>query len=67
MFVDLCGHTRAITVAETGQSGRRSVFVSALAASGSMYIEAAGSQERASWLSPRYCAGVLRHRATHCV
>ena len=51
MFVDFCGDTLAIIDAETGEIWQAQVFVSALAASGYMYVEATGTQELAAWLS----------------
>jgi transposase len=50
MFVDFCGDTLPITDGETGAIWQAQVFVSALAASGYMYVEATGSQDLASWL-----------------
>ena len=51
MFVDFCGDTLPITDPDTGEVWKAQVFVSALAASGYMYVEATGSQDLASWLS----------------
>jgi DNA-binding response OmpR family regulator len=51
MFVDFCGDTLPITDPETGEIWEAQVFVSALAASGYLYVEATGSQELAAWLS----------------
>src|SRR5215831_8277824 len=51
MFVDFCGDTLAITDVQTGEIWQAQVFVSALAASGYMYVEATGTQELAAWLS----------------
>jgi len=50
MFVDFCGDTLPITNPETGEVWNAQVFVSALAASGYMYVEATSSQDLASWL-----------------
>jgi transposase len=50
MFVDFCGDTLPITDPDTGEVCEAQVFVSALAASGYMYVEARGSQDLASWL-----------------
>jgi transposase len=51
MFVDFCGDTLAITDPKTGEIWQAQVFVSALAASGYLYVEATGTQELAAWLS----------------
>ena len=51
MFVDFCGDTLAITDVQTGEIWQAQVFVSALAASGYMYVEATGTQELGAWLS----------------
>ena len=45
MFVDFCGDTLAITDVETGEIWQAQVFVSVLAASGYMYVEATGTQD----------------------
>jgi transposase len=50
MFVDFCGDTLPITDPDTGEVWQAQVFVSALAASGYMFVEATGSQDLASWL-----------------
>jgi transposase len=50
MFVDFCGDTLPITAADTGEVWDAQVFVSALAASGYLYVEATGSQDLAAWL-----------------
>lgn len=51
MFVDFCGDTLPITDPETGEVWAAQVFVSALATSGYMFVEATGSQDLPSWLS----------------
>jgi hypothetical protein len=49
MFVDFCGDTLSITDPDTGEVWDAQVFVSALAASGYLYVEATGSQDLAAW------------------
>jgi transposase len=50
MFLDFCGDTLPITDPETGELWHAQVFVSVLAASGYVYVEATGTQELAAWL-----------------
>jgi len=50
LFIDFCGDTLPITDPETGEVWQAQVFVSALGASGYLYVEATGSQDLASWL-----------------
>jgi transposase len=50
VLVDFCGDTLPITDPETGELWQAQVFVAVLAASGYLYVEAAGTQELAAWL-----------------
>jgi transposase len=50
LFIDFCGDTLPITDPETGEVWQAQVFVSALGASGYLYVEATGNQDLASWL-----------------
>jgi transposase len=49
MFVDYCGDTMPITDRNTGEVWQAQVFVSALGASGYLYVTASGSQDLPSW------------------
>ncbi len=49
MFVDYCGDTMPITDPSTGEVWQAQVFVSALGASGYLYVTASGSQDLPSW------------------
>ena len=48
MFVDFCGDTLQIADPDTGEVWEAQVFVSELAASGYMFVEATGSQDPTS-------------------